>query len=66
MRVRPKKTRPVTLNQGILYLGFELRRSRDGKIAAWIKIREKALELFKERAREPTRRRQPSKVGELL
>jgi len=64
LRVHPKKTRLVTVYQGIPYLGFELRRGRDGKIVAWIK--EKALERFKERVRELTWRSQPIKVGELL
>jgi len=64
LRVHPKKTRLLTVYQGIPYLGFELRRGRDGKIVAWVK--EKALERFKERVRELTRRSQPIKLGELL
>jgi len=64
LRVHPTKTRLVTVYQGIPYLGFELRRGRDGKIVAWVK--EKAVERFKERIRELTRRSQPIKVGELL
>ena len=62
--MHPRKTRIVTLREGIPYLGFELKRGRNGKLAAWVK--EKAIERFRERVRELTRRSRPISVGDLL
>ena len=64
LRVHPHKTRIVTLRDGIPYLGFELKRGRNGKLAAWVK--EKAVERFRERVRELTKRSRPISVGDLL
>jgi group II intron reverse transcriptase/maturase len=64
LRVHPRKTRIVTLRQGIPYLGFELKRGRDGRLVAW--VREKAVERCRERIRELTRRSRPVSMGTLL
>jgi RNA-directed DNA polymerase len=63
LRVNARKTQIVTLWKGIPYLGFILQRWR-GRIVAWVKP--KALDRFRERVRELTKRTLPVSVGELI
>ncbi len=64
LRVHPHKTRIVTLRQGIRFLGFELKLGRNGKLVAW--VTQKAIDRFRDRVRELTRRSRPISMGTLL